>query len=298
MRIEQLEYFLEIAKTHSISLAAENLFVTQPTISDAMKKLETELDIPLLIRSKNGVYLTEAGEAILPAAQRALAEIQTITKTIAQFKNAAAKTLSGHLQIHAASAISLNVLPKALANFYSRYPQVTLTIIEKNGRDIWQDEAEPFDLKLFTATDQELELLPVSDDETLLPLWTDRFYAFVHKNIPLASQKSVTLKELCQYPLAALAYYNHDNSFLASIFGDNLNPHIVFRSSNREHIFQSVSQGHSVYVGQSIAGKLPENIIAVPINDSRKLKAYALHNTESPNLPLINAFLAILKEAH
>ena len=62
MRIEQLLYLSEIAKTHSISIAANNLFVSQPAISTAIKKLEEELDVTLFSRSKNGVFLTPIGE--------------------------------------------------------------------------------------------------------------------------------------------------------------------------------------------------------------------------------------------
>ena len=68
MRTEHLQYFVEVSKCHSIQLAAEKLFVTQPTISIALKNLEQELGAQLFLRSKNGMFLTEAGQKILEMA--------------------------------------------------------------------------------------------------------------------------------------------------------------------------------------------------------------------------------------
>ena len=57
MRTEQLKYFVEVAKCHSIGIAAEKLFISQPTISIAIKNMEKELGCVLFERSKNGVFL-------------------------------------------------------------------------------------------------------------------------------------------------------------------------------------------------------------------------------------------------
>ncbi|MBQ7025122.1 MAG: LysR family transcriptional regulator, partial [Peptococcaceae bacterium] len=61
MRMEQLKYFAEVARAHSIAIASEKLFVTQPAISIAIKNLEEELGCVLFIRSKNGIQLTDMG---------------------------------------------------------------------------------------------------------------------------------------------------------------------------------------------------------------------------------------------
>lgn len=65
MRIEQLEYFAEAAKYHSISIAADKLFVSQPAVSIAIKNLENELGCILFERSKNGLVLTKIGHKVL-----------------------------------------------------------------------------------------------------------------------------------------------------------------------------------------------------------------------------------------
>ena len=72
MRIEQLEYFLEIARTGSINRAAENLFLTQPGLSSAVKSLEKELGTTLLIRTSSGIDLTKDGQVIAENASAVL----------------------------------------------------------------------------------------------------------------------------------------------------------------------------------------------------------------------------------
>ncbi len=87
MRLEQLYYMIEIAKTHSFSIAAENLFIGQSTLSETIKKFEDELDVSLFSRSKNGVYLTPVGEEILEIAlqvTRLTAQIKTVAQQSVQ----------------------------------------------------------------------------------------------------------------------------------------------------------------------------------------------------------------------
>lgn len=78
MHIEQLQAFVEIASSKSISVAAENLYIAQPSLSRSMKLLEEELGLTLLTRSSNGVRLTEAGHTLLPTIQEILHQINTL----------------------------------------------------------------------------------------------------------------------------------------------------------------------------------------------------------------------------
>lgn len=99
MRLEQLTYMIEIAKTHSFSLAAENLFIGQSTLSEAIKKLETELAVPLFTRTKNGVYLTDVGQEILDIALQ-MSRLADQVKTVAQQANPIVSSdMSGELDI-------------------------------------------------------------------------------------------------------------------------------------------------------------------------------------------------------
>ena len=76
MELHQLRYFVALAEAGSMTLAARRCRVSQPSLSQAIRKLEYGLGVVLVDRLGSGVALTEAGRALLPRAQRVLAEVE------------------------------------------------------------------------------------------------------------------------------------------------------------------------------------------------------------------------------
>ncbi len=128
MEIGQLEAFLMTVRLHSISRAAAEIGVTQPSLSARIHALEAELGGPLFHRIGRGVRLTDAGRTFLPFVQRAMDTLQTGRDAIESGKAGSA----GKLHIGAARSISANVLPGILETFRQRHPGVDVAI--KTGR--------------------------------------------------------------------------------------------------------------------------------------------------------------------
>ena len=82
MKIIQLEYFCAVSRYHSITQAAQKLFVTQPAISTAIKELEKEFSVNLFVRSKNHLTLTTEGEIFYQKAQELLQSIDQTTQQL------------------------------------------------------------------------------------------------------------------------------------------------------------------------------------------------------------------------
>ncbi|MEG6511548.1 LysR family transcriptional regulator [Desulforamulus ruminis] len=116
MRIEQLEYFLEVAECKNISQAADNLFVGQSTVSSAIIALEKELNIKLMKRTSHGVVLTPIGEEMLPV-------IRSMIKQSQQLKSIADQ------QLITKQEITLIVNPSAL--------NILLTKVLPEMRDLY-----------------------------------------------------------------------------------------------------------------------------------------------------------------
>ncbi len=74
----ELRYFITVAEAHQISLAAQRLFMTQPALSQAVRRLERQLGCALFRRHPGGVDLTDAGAAVLPEARAALAAVERV----------------------------------------------------------------------------------------------------------------------------------------------------------------------------------------------------------------------------
>ena len=149
MRTEHLKYFIEVARCHSVKIAAENLFVTQPTISIALKNLEEELGKPLFFRSKNGMFLTEIGKTVFNKAEELLIKENELYSLISK-EHQDTNILSGHLLISSAPLIACSFLKEIVLDFLKKNSDVKLTIHDSCARkSIYSlENTHPFLLKM------------------------------------------------------------------------------------------------------------------------------------------------------
>src|SRR5213594_2268030 len=113
MFLAQLEAFAEIARLASVSRAALELHLTQPALTARLQSLEGDLEVELFVRSRRGMALTDAGRALLPYAQRAIAQVVDGRKAVEDLRSGKI----GELFIAAAPAVSTYVLPAVLKSF-------------------------------------------------------------------------------------------------------------------------------------------------------------------------------------
>jgi LysR family transcriptional regulator, hydrogen peroxide-inducible genes activator len=126
MTITQLEYIIAVDTHRHFAIAAEYCFVTQPTLSMQIQKLEDTLDCKIFDRSKQPVIPTETGEAIITQARIIVHE----TKMLLQLINQKKGLIEGELRIGIIPTIAPYLLPLFLQNFLAKYPQVKLKITE------------------------------------------------------------------------------------------------------------------------------------------------------------------------
>src|SRR4051794_6193288 len=114
--IRQLRYFVAVAAQRSVSAAAVELHLSQSALSEALRKLEVELGVELVTRGSRGVALTAAGEALLPAAQEAIAAFDAAL--------AAARGQTGRLRVGFEAAGAGRLSTQARARFLARFGHV------------------------------------------------------------------------------------------------------------------------------------------------------------------------------
>ena len=124
MEIRQLRYFLDIAQTEHLTQSAQNLFVTQSTLSHGLRQLEEELDTALFDRLGRGLKLSQAGAEFRAYATRALKEIEAGRMALADLSG----LQSGRLTIGAIPTFLNTVLPATVAAFCESYPKVQLEV--------------------------------------------------------------------------------------------------------------------------------------------------------------------------
>ena len=135
MRISQLEYLKAIKNYGSISQAALELYISQSTISKAIKELEEELGVEILTRSKKGAIFTPFGEDILKSAEKIMVEIGKIKNV----KYTAKDSIKGHLKLGAGSHFCASILTDIIIDIETQYKNVRFSLCREYSKDLLKE---------------------------------------------------------------------------------------------------------------------------------------------------------------
>lgn len=191
MNFRHLEAFVGIARTGSVTRAAEELFLTQPSVSQQIRELEEELGLPLFDRMARGITPTEVGAALLPLAERLLADREAFAEEAARHLG----LLTGTLTLYASNIPGEYILPALIGKFKGLHPE--LRIIHKVA-----DSSEVIDL----IADQRAQIGVVgrsdpNPDLVFDPLWEDNISLYGAPGI--SAKNPISLDELTALPLIA-----------------------------------------------------------------------------------------------
>lgn len=195
MNLRDLKYIIAVAETHHFGKAAEHCFVSQPTLSGQIKKLEDELGVAIFERTNRSVEITPVGEAILAHARQMMGE-EDIIRQLAQVHQ---DPLAGPLRIGAIPSLSPYLMPLVLKPLKKQHPQMKLVLSE-----------ELTDVLLKRLRDREIDaaLLATSVDEQdfqSLPLFDEPFWVAYPRKHPFYTKDKITLRDLDKENLLLLA---------------------------------------------------------------------------------------------
>ncbi|MCR5103497.1 MAG: LysR family transcriptional regulator [Eubacterium sp.] len=213
MTLNQLKYVIEISKQNSINEAAKSLFISQPSLTAALKSLEQEIGFDLFTRTNSGISLTVKGEEFLGYAK----------SVIDQYDILDAKYIS-HSNVKRTFHVSMQHYTFAVNAFIS--------VINEYGMDEY--EFEVHETKTYEVIDNvkqqrsEIGVIYMNDyNSTVLqkilrdaglkftPLFECSIYAYMSKTNPLAKRKSITMKDLDEYPCLAFSQGEHNSFYFA-----------------------------------------------------------------------------------
>ncbi|ARX88222.1 LysR family transcriptional regulator [Streptomyces alboflavus] len=132
MQFQQLLYFVAVAETRHFTRAAEQVHVSQPSLSQQVRALEKELGAELFSRARGNIALTDAGEALLPLARRILADADTARIEVQEL----AQLRRGRVRLGATPSVCTGLLPQVLRDFHDRHPGIQLLIEEGGSHDL------------------------------------------------------------------------------------------------------------------------------------------------------------------
>ncbi|MET9514655.1 LysR family transcriptional regulator [Streptomyces sp. NPDC002994] len=150
MQFQQLLYFVTVAETLHFTHAAEQVHVSQPSLSQQIRALEKELGADLFTRARGNIALTDAGEALLPLARRILADADTARHEVQEL----AQLRRGRVRLGATPSLCTGLLPDVLRTFHDLHPGIQLLIEESGSHDLVRELARG-------ALDLALVVLPL-----------------------------------------------------------------------------------------------------------------------------------------
>ncbi|PKA99889.1 LysR family hydrogen peroxide-inducible transcriptional activator [Flavobacteriaceae bacterium MAR_2009_75] len=186
MTITQLQYVLAVAEHQNFTLAAQKSFVTQPTLSMQVQKLEDELDILIFDRSKKPITITEVGKKIVEQAKNIVNEANRIQDIVDQEKG----FIGGDYVLGIIPTVMPTLLPMFLKTFIKRYPKVNLIIKEQSTEHLIRNLQDGHLDAGIAATPLEIEYIKER------PLYYEPFVGYVPKSHRLDSQEKLKPEDL------------------------------------------------------------------------------------------------------
>ena len=186
MTLVHLEYIVAVDTYRNFVTAAEKCFITQPTLSMQIQKLEDTLGIKIFDRSRQPVVPTEVGSLIIRQARTVLAEAAKLSEIISDHKN----ELAGELNVGVIPTIAPYLLPKVIAAFTEKHPKVQLMIWEYTTEQIVQQiKSGVLDCGILST--------PVEDKAlNEIPLFYEGFAVYVSDGSPLLKKKQITAEDI------------------------------------------------------------------------------------------------------
>lgn len=240
MRLEQLNYIIEITKLGSFSKVAEKLYISQPALSTLVKNLETELGVTIFKRTSKGVFLTAEGKKIVEQAVQVKEVIDGWYVRKAEDIEA-----TGEVHIACTPVISSYVTPNIIVPFQKQYPGITIFVHGVQQYDvIGALKSSTSNIALTTLVHGTNFLAQLSEmNYEAVHIFTDERRIFMGCCAPLASKQQLTLDDLKELDLA---WYSDPRDIVSKPYV----PYFAssFRLANKEDILALVMKSIAVFI--------------------------------------------------
>lgn len=296
MRIQQLEYLERIVEAGSINEAAKRLFLTQPSLSNAVKELENEMGIQIFQRSSGGISLTAEGREFMTYSKQILDQVNLMNE---RYKNGQQRKQSFSVSAqHYAFVVHafVELIKSVNANEY----QFTLRETETQNifNDLAQFKSELGILYTNGFNQKIMQRLFKENNLVFTPLFVAKPHIFVSRYNPLTSKSSVNLSDLEDYPYLSYEQGEVNSFYFSEEILSTLSHKKSIKVSDRATIFNLMIglNGYTISSG-IISSKLNDDkIVAIPLNVDDDITMGWLKHRQVELSPLAERYLTMLKE--
>lgn len=189
MNLQQLQYFISLAKIGHVTRASEILHISQPTLSMSITGLEEELGVSLFEKKGHSIWLTPYGSVFLEHICNAMDEIEIAKSEIEKLWLSLNKTI----QISSTYSLSSSLLPGIIQSFKQKYPEITIHLIQSPNMDLIHDIAQG---KTDFVFGRIIPDLSIYKNIKYIPLFHEDLVILINNNHPLAGKEELSLEEL------------------------------------------------------------------------------------------------------
>ena len=242
MDIKHLQYFVSIVDHGGYSPAARSLFITQPTLSQTIKKLESELHTPLFIQQTNGISLTDAGQLLYEDAKKIILQLEETVQKIQRLNRPQKETI----RIGLPTLFAIKLMP-VFSRFMMSHPTVHLTMIQGGSRELQT-----------ALVNGEIDLgvlsFPKIETDIYLEPFQKEFLGYhasivVPKGHPFEQASSLTFEHLKNERFSTLSRNFMLGKLLHTRSRDfGFEPHIVYTDDNWEVLLASLTTFNSICI--------------------------------------------------
>ena len=290
MNLNQLYYFRTVARLQHFTKAAEELNISQPSLSYAISSMEEELQAYLFEKQGRNVNLTKYGKVFLEYVERSLEELEFGIKYLKKLTS----STEGFVDIAYVYPLAPRYIPKMVRRFldvegnegisFAFFEGITSTLIEGL-------KSQKYDVVFGSKMEKELDIeyIPVIDQELKV---------IVPSGHPLEKRKSVDLKELEEYPLIVYNKVTGLGQLTDKIFSEHMIvPHSVSSADTEQALYGLVEQGFGIALAVDIPEMKNYKIKAVKIKgDATKRHIYMAHLKNQYLSPSVLKFISYVKE--
>jgi DNA-binding transcriptional LysR family regulator len=267
-RLKQLRAFCHAARTGSVSAAAEQIFLSQPTVSLQIQALEREFDTMLFERRGPKIKLTPEGDLLYQLAQPLVEGMDKLHET---FATHCGRVDQGILNIAAGESTILYILPEPVRRFTARFPGIELKLHNVTGRD---------GLAMLRADEADLaigSMLEIPDDITYRPVVTFYPKLITPKGHPLADKASVTLEEIAPYGLILPPRHLSTWRMVDLVFRQNgVGYQVALEAGGWEVIKKYVELGMGISIVTDVCLTGEDNLACIPLDRYFPKRSYGV----------------------
>ncbi|MDR3588152.1 MAG: LysR family transcriptional regulator [Negativicutes bacterium] len=302
MRIEYLQYFIEVARCQSINKASKNLQLTQPNLSKMMTAIELHFATELFERTNRGIILTEHGKQLLEWAKNVVNDQRLLLQAFANDNNKTRQNIQGKLTILCPANIAGDSNSTVINKFTNEYPNINICYQEMGMPEIINQVRQNKEYVGIVMLVDDLYTKLITDELSYLPMRKLKFVVYSQKNSRFAKQcfKSISLKELSKEPLIIYKPTSPSPSLVEDMFAKYGLDNIKFSVSNLFTFFDILHKGHHITLGaarqEKFFPKMLEGLVTTPIRDKINCRIGILVHKESKDNLMIQQFTSFYNE--